>query len=51
MGRQIRHEQHLLLDELERRYGVAQEPHERRYWQTLWPAGPGQHRQVRSCGS
>jgi len=42
MGRRIRLEPHLAVDELGRRYRAAQEPHERSWWQILWLLGKGQ---------
>jgi transposase len=36
MARCIRLEPHLEVDELERRYRAAKEPHERSWWQILW---------------
>src|SRR5690242_16155518 len=36
MARRIRLEPHLAVDELERRYRAAREPHERSWWQILW---------------
>ena len=36
MSRRIRLEPHLEVDELERRYRAAKEPHERSWWQILW---------------
>ena len=41
MGRRIRLEPHLAVEELERRYRAAREPHERSWWQILWPLGKG----------
>jgi len=32
----MRLEPHLEVDELERRYRAAKEPHERSWWQILW---------------
>ena len=32
---------HLSVDELERRYRTAKEPHERRWWQILWLLAQG----------
>jgi transposase len=42
MGRRIRLEPHLAVEELGRRYRAAQEPHERSWWQILWLLGKGQ---------
>jgi len=42
MGRRIRLEPHLAVDELERRYRAAKEPHERSWWQMLWLLAKGQ---------
>ena len=36
MPRRIHLEPHLMVDELERRYRGAQEPHERSWFQVLW---------------
>jgi hypothetical protein len=36
MPRRIRLEPHVAVDELERRYRAAKEPHERSWWQILW---------------
>jgi hypothetical protein len=36
MARQIHLQRHVSVDELERRYRVASEPNERRWWQILW---------------
>jgi transposase len=36
MARRIRLENHLTVEELERRYRAAKEPHERSWWQILW---------------
>lgn len=41
MGRQIRLEPHLAVEELERRYRAAKEPHERSWWQILWLLAQG----------
>jgi hypothetical protein len=35
-------EAHLEVDELERRYRAAKEPHERSWWQILWLLAKGQ---------
>jgi hypothetical protein len=35
-------ESHLEVDELERRYRAAKEPHERSWWQILWLLAKGQ---------
>src|SRR2546423_15596308 len=42
MTRRIRLEPHLTVDELERRYRAAKEPHERSWYQILWLLGKGQ---------
>lgn len=42
MPRHIRLELHLTVDELERRYRGAQEPHERSWFQILWLLAKGQ---------
>ena len=42
MGRRLRLESHLEVEELERRYRAAKEPHERSWWQFLWPLAKGQ---------
>lgn len=42
MPRHIRLEPHLTVDELERRYQGAQEPHERSWFQILWLLAKGQ---------
>src|SRR5258707_9229779 len=42
MGRRLRLESHLKVDELERRYRAAKEPHERSWWQILWLLAEGQ---------
>jgi transposase len=41
MARRIRLEPHLAVDELERRYRAAKEPHERSWWQLLWLLAKG----------
>ena len=41
MGRRLRLEPHLAVDELERRYRAAKEPHERSWWQILWLLAKG----------
>jgi Winged helix-turn helix len=41
MGRHIHHQPHLPVDELERRYRAAKEPHERSWWQILWLLAQG----------
>jgi transposase len=41
MGRRIRLEPHLAVDELERRYRAARDPHERSWWQMLWLLAKG----------
>jgi transposase len=42
MPRQIRLEPHLAVEELERSYRAAKEPHERSWWQILWLLAQGQ---------
>jgi transposase len=42
MPRHIRLEPHLAVDELERRYRAANEPHERSWYQILWLLARGQ---------
>src|SRR5215472_15107946 len=42
MGRRMRLEPHPEVDELERRYRAAKEPHERSWWQILWLLAKGQ---------
>jgi hypothetical protein len=42
MSRRIRLAAHLEVNELERRYWAAKEPHERRWWQILWQLARGQ---------
>jgi transposase len=42
MTRRIRLEPHLTVDELERRYRAAKEPHERSWYQILWLLAKGQ---------
>ena len=42
MARHIHLANHLSSDELERRYRVAREPHERSWWQILWLLSKGQ---------
>jgi hypothetical protein len=42
MSRRIRLTPHLEVDELERRYRAAREPHERSWWQILWQLARGQ---------
>lgn len=42
MGRRLRLEPHLTVDELARRYRAAKEPHERSWWQILWLLASGQ---------
>ena len=42
MGRRIRLEPHLTVDELARRYRAAKEPHERNWWQIVWLFSKGQ---------
>ncbi len=41
MARRIRLEPHLAVDELERRYRAAREPHERSWWQIVWLLATG----------
>ena len=41
MGRRISLEPHLAVDELERRYRAARDPHERSWWQILWLLAKG----------
>jgi transposase len=41
MGRRLRLEPHLRVDELARRYRAAREPHERSWWQMLWLLAKG----------
>ena len=41
MGRRLRLEPHLAVDELERRYRAAKEPHERSWWQMFWLLAKG----------
>jgi transposase len=42
MARRIQLQPHLSVDQLERRYRAAKEPHERSWWQILWLLGRGQ---------
>src|SRR5215468_12135326 len=42
MARRIRLATHLSVDELERRYRAAHEPHERTWWQIVWLLARGQ---------
>jgi transposase len=42
MARRIHLRPDLSVDELERRYRMAKEPHERTWWQILWLLGRGQ---------
>ncbi len=42
MGARLRLEPHLQVEELERRYRAAKEPHERSWWQILWLLSKGQ---------
>lgn len=42
MARRIRLATHLSVDELEKRYRTAHEPHERSWWQILWLLARGQ---------
>ena len=41
MARRIYLQPHLTVDDLERRYRAAQEPHERSWWQILWLLAQG----------
>lgn len=41
MARHIHLQPHLSVDELERRYRAAKEPHERSWWQILWLLAQG----------
>ena len=41
MGRHIHLQPHLSVDDLERRYRTAKEPHERSWWQILWLLAQG----------
>ena len=41
MARRIHRQPHLSIDELERRYRGAKEPHERTWWQLLWLLAQG----------
>ena len=41
MARRIHLQPHLSIDELERRYRGAKEPHERTWWQLLWLLAQG----------
>lgn len=41
MGRRLRLEPHLMVEELARRYWAAKEPHERNWWQILWLLSQG----------
>lgn len=41
MARRIHLQPHLSVDELERRYRAAKEPHERTWWQLLWLLAQG----------
>jgi len=41
MGRLIHLQRQLPVDELERRYRAAKEPHERSWWQILWLLAQG----------
>lgn len=41
MGRHIQLQPHLTVDDLERRYRAAKEPHERSWWQILWLLAQG----------
>ncbi|HET8908933.1 MAG TPA: winged helix-turn-helix domain-containing protein [Ktedonobacterales bacterium] len=42
MGRHIHLATHLSVEDLERRYRAAHEPHERSWWQILWLLAKGQ---------
>lgn len=42
MARHLHLQPHLSVDELERRYRTAKEPHERSWWQILWLLARGQ---------
>src|SRR5678809_161018 len=42
MARRIHFRPDLIVDELERRYRAAKEPHERTWWQILWLLARGQ---------
>jgi hypothetical protein len=42
VSRRIHLVPHLEVDELERRYRAAKEPHERSWWQILWQLARGQ---------
>ena len=42
MPRRLRLEPHLAVEELERRYRAAKEPHERSWWQIVWLVARGQ---------
>ena len=42
MSRHIHLATHLSVDDLEKRYRAAREPHERTWWQILWLLGQGQ---------
>src|SRR5260221_14308256 len=41
MARRIYLQPHLTVDDLERRYRAAKEPHERSWWQILWLLSQG----------
>src|SRR6266849_1505718 len=41
MGRRIGMDPHLGVEELERRYWAAREPHERSWWQIFWLLAKG----------
>jgi transposase len=41
MGRHLHLQPHLSVEELERRYRTAKEPHERTWWQILWLLAQG----------
>jgi hypothetical protein len=41
MGRHIHLQPHVTVDDLERRYRAAKEPHERSWWQILWLLAQG----------
>ena len=48
MARRIHLQPHLSVDELERRYRAAKEPHERTWWQILWLLAQGRTATERS---
>jgi hypothetical protein len=41
MGRHLHLQPHLTVDDLQRRYRAAKEPHGRRWWQILWVLAQG----------